>query len=178
MYANLLWLDHAATPDRTFTMVQNSDGTVTLTPAGTVIQQGTNMSAANFNNMEMGISDADLAVRILAMLVRSVDSRTGVSEDDIKEIAANILAEITPEEQTVTLTNSADYPFNNSQTSLSLVTTRATKNYTVEAEVSSTDGNVGEIEVTDKTLNGFKVAYTGSARSVTINLKIRGGILA
>lgn len=53
MYSNLQWLDHAVTPDRTFTMKANADGTVTLTPAGTVIQQGTNMSAANFNNIEM-----------------------------------------------------------------------------------------------------------------------------
>jgi len=178
MYSNLTWLDHAVTPDRTFTITDNGDGTVTLTPYGTVIQQGTNMSAANFNNMEMGITDVDLAVHILALLCRDLDSRESVSEDDIEEIKANILAEITPEEKTITLTNSAAYPFNNSAVSVSLSTNRATKNYTVEAEVADADGNVGEIEITDKTLNGFKVAFTGSAATATINLKIRGGILA
>ena len=55
---------------------------------------------------------------------------------------------------------------------------RKTKNYTVEAEVTTSDGNVGEIVISDKTLNGFKIAFTGSAKNVTATIKIRGGILA
>jgi hypothetical protein len=178
MYKNLPWLDHAVTPERTYKMVQNNDGTVTLTPAGTVVQQGTNMSAANFNNIEMGMTDHDLAIQILAMLLRSIGDRTTDSEDDIEKLTANILAEVTPEEATVTLTNSLRYPLNGSAKSVSLTKNRATKNYTVEAEVTSTDGNVGEIEVTDKALNGFKIAFTGSAKNVTLKIKIRGGIIA
>lgn len=37
-------------------------------------------------------------------------------------------------------------------------------------------GAVGDIEFTDKLLNGFKVAYTGSAKSVTMDLYVRGGM--
>ena len=85
MYSNLQWLDHAVTPDRTFKMQTNSDGTVTLTPAGKVIQQGTNMSAANFNNMEMGLTDHDLAVKIFIMALRQIESRTTDSEADSAE---------------------------------------------------------------------------------------------
>ena len=92
MYSNLQWLDHAVTPDRTFKMQTNSDGTVTLTPAGKVIQQGTNMSAANFNNMEMGLTDHDLAVKIFIMALRQIESRTTDSEADIDELEADILA--------------------------------------------------------------------------------------
>lgn len=178
MYANLTWLDHAVTPDRTFTMVTNSDGTVTLTPVGKVIQQGTNMSAANFNNIEMGITDCDLAIQILITLARSLTDRETVSEKDIADLNANLLAEITAEEKTVKLTNTAKYPFNGSVSSVSMTKARKTKNYTVEAEVTASDGNVGEIVISDKTLNGFKIAFTGSAKNVTVTIKIRGGILA
>lgn len=200
MYANLTWLDHVVTPDRTFTMEQNADGTVTLIPAGTVIQQGTNMSAANFNNIEMGITDHDLAMQILITLARSLADRETVSEKDIADLNENfariladwetvseidiadlnenLLAEIKAEEKTVTLTNSDKYPFNGSIASVSMAKARNTKNYTVEAEVTTSDGNVGEIVISDKTLNGFKIAFTGSAKNVTATIKIRGGILA
>lgn len=174
MYANLLWLDHAVTPDRTFKMKQNGDGTVTLTPAGEVIQQGTNMSAANFNNIEMGITDHDLAMHILTILVRSLGDRETVSENDIADLNTNLQVE----EKTVNLTNTAKYPFNSSTASVSMAKARKTKNYFVEAEVTAADGNVGELVVTDKTLNGFKIAFTGSAKNVTVKIKIRGGILA
>lgn len=178
MYSNLPWLDHAVTPERTYKMVQNDDGTVTLTPAGKVVQQGTNMSAANFNNIEMGMTDHDLAIQILTILLRSIGERTTGSEEDVKKLAANVLEEVTPEEATVTMTNGLRYPLNGSAKSVSLTKNRLTKNYTVEAEVTSSDGNVGEIEVTDKALNGFKIAFTGSAKNVTVKLKIRGGIIA
>ena len=38
-------------------------------------------------------------------------------------------------------------------------------------------GNVGEVEISDKQLNGFKVAFTGSAKSVTLKLFIKGGTI-
>ena len=72
----------------------------------------------------------------------------------------------------------ARYPFNGSSKSVSLKANRKTKNYTVEYEVSSSDGNVGEIVVGSKALNGFSMAFTGSAKTVTVKLKIRGGIIA
>ena len=42
--------------------------------------------------------------------------------------------------------------------------------------MSVSGGAVGDIEFTDKLLNGFKVAYTGSAKSVTMDLYVRGGM--
>lgn len=178
MYANLTWLDHAVTPDRTFTMVTNSDGTVTLTPAGTVVQQGTNMSAANFNNMELGLTDHDLAVEILLMLVRNLADRADLNDEDVAAIAADLISEVTTEEISVTLTNTGAYPYNNSAKSVSFGTARKTTNWTCEATVSTNDGNVGEIEITSKKANGLTVAFTGSAASVTVTLKIKGGIIA
>ena len=77
----------------------------------------------------------------------------------------------------VTLTNSQVYPFNNSVKTIQLKTPRNYKTYLITAEVTSVSGGaVGDIEFTDKLLNGFKVAYTGSAKSVTMDLYVRGGM--
>lgn len=177
MYSNLQWLDHAVTPDRTFTLKENADGTVTLTPAGTIIQQGTNMSAANFNNIEMGITDHDLAMEILVLLARNLADRATKSESDIANTDTLLLAEVTPEIKTLTLSNTAKYPFNSSIANVSMSQSRNSLNYTVEAVATASDGNVGEIVISDKQKNGFKIAFTGSATSVTVSIKIRGGIL-
>ena len=81
------------------------------------------------------------------------------------------------EKVTVTLTNSQTYPFNNSVKTIQLKTPRNYKTYLITAEVISVSGGaVGDIEFTDKLLNGFKVAYTGSAKSVTMDLYVRGGM--
>lgn len=176
MYNILIWKDHAINPNNTYAVKENADGTITLTPAGEILQQGTNMSATNFNNMEFGILDADLASRILLMAVRDATDRLTVTEADISKAVAEYHAEHTPEEKTVTLTNSASYPFNNSETTVA-ISTRKTGNYTVETEVTDSDGNAGEIVVSAKQYNGFKIAFTGSAKSVTIKIKIRGGII-
>ena len=86
------------------------------------------------------------------------------------------MTEHSPEEKSVTLNNTAAYPFNNSETTVA-ISTRKTGNYTVETEVTDSDGNVGEIVVSAKQYNGFKIAFTGSAKSVTLKIKIRGGII-
>lgn len=47
--------------------------------------------------------------------------------------------------------------------------------YTVDADIQAHTGNVGEIQIYDKQLNGFKVKYDGSAESATLILRIKGG---
>ena len=44
-------------------------------------------------------------------------------------------------------------------------------------EVVSADGLVGDIEVYDKALNGFKIRYTGSAKNVKLRYYVQGGML-
>lgn len=177
MYSILIWKDHSINPNNTYKITENADGTITLAPAGTVIQQGTNMSATNFNNMEFGIADSDLATRILTIAVRDADDRLTVNAADISAAVAEYKKEFAVEEKTVTLTNSAAYPFNNSVKSVSMTATRKNKNYFIEYEVTAKSGNVGEVEISDKQLNGFKVAFTGSATSVTLKLFIKGGTI-
>ena len=123
-----------------------------------VIQDGTPQSAGNFNNMEHGISDAHLAAALLII-------QSGLTAD-----------QVATEEKTVTLSNSQSYPFNNSTQTIALSTVRNFTDYTVEAEVLDHSGNVGEVRIFDRMLNGFKVAYDGSAKSATIKLRIKGGM--
>ena len=123
-----------------------------------VIQEGTPQSAGNFNNMEGGISDAHLAAALLII-------QSGLTAD-----------QVATEEKTVTLSNSQSYPFNNSTQTIALSSVRNFTDYTVEAEITAHDGNVGDVRIFDRMLNGFKVAYDGSAKSATIKLRIKGGM--
>lgn len=123
-----------------------------------VIQEGTPQSAGNFNNMEGGISDAHLAAALLII-------QSGLTAD-----------QVATEEKTVTLSNSQSYPFNNSTQTIALSRVRNFTDYTVEAEITDHDGNVGDVMIFDRMLNGFKVAYDGSAKSATIKLRIKGGM--
>ena len=123
-----------------------------------VIQEGTPQSAGNFNNMEHGISDAHLAAALLII-------QGGLTA-----------AQVEVEEKTVTLSNSQSYPFNNSTQTIALSRVRNFTDYTVEAEITDHDGNVGDVKIFDRMLNGFKVAYDGSAKKATIKLRIKGGM--
>lgn len=161
-YNILLWKDHAVTPDKTYKVVENSDGTITLTPAGKIIQQGTNMSASNFNNLETGVFAANIASAEAMQLLRLLKDKSEALEGVILE---------------ATLKNSKKYPFNDSVKTLALgsANLRNNKNYTVIVEAEAADGFVGDIVISDKMLNGFKVAFTGSASSVSVKCYVQGG---
>ena len=154
MYNVLLWKDHAVTPDKTYKVTENADGTITLTPAGKIIQQGTNMSAVNFNNMEQGILAANITGIEALRLIGFLQTKTEALEGQVLE---------------ETLTNSKKYPFNDSSNP------RNNKDYTITVEAEAADGFVGDIVITDKMLNGFKIAYTGSASSVNVKCYVQGG---
>jgi hypothetical protein len=81
----------------------------------------------------------------------------------------------------VTLTNTEAEPlwFNNSSIAVALPTGQNRNNldYTVQWEtVSVSGGDLGEVQVSAKQLNGFTIAYTGTATSVTLKLYIQGGL--
>lgn len=82
------------------------------------------------------------------------------------------------ESQIITLTNTVEYPFNDSQKTVSITNTRFTTDYEVDTEIMSPANGeqVGRIVVTDKLTNGFKIAYTGSAPEVQIKCAIKGGM--
>jgi len=125
---------------------------------GEQIQEGTDQSAGHFNNAEHGISDVNLAAALIL-------------------ISSSLTAEqVATEERTITLTNSQSYPFNDSTKTIALATARNFTDCTVEAEVLDHSGNVGDVRIFDRMLNGFKIAYDGSAKSATIKLRIKGGM--
>lgn len=126
--------------------------------SGELIQEGTDQSAGHFNNMEHGISDAHLAAALLVI-------QSSLTAD-----------QVATEEKTVTLANTQRYPFNNSTRTIALSTVRNFADYTVEAEITDHEGNVGEVRIFDRMLNGFKVAYDGSAKTATVKLRIKGGM--
>ena len=76
---------------------------------------------------------------------------------------------------TVTLTNSQEFPFNNSLKTVALVTAQANSDYLVDVEVDEANGNVGEVIVSSRMTNGFAIEFTGSATSVSVNYFVIGG---
>ena len=127
---------------------------------GELTQEGTDQRAGHFNNLEHGVSDAHLAALIL-----SVGMLPAIRANEVEVIE-------------VTLKNtSKSIPFNNSTQSIALANKRDSANYDVEIQVVEATGTgiVGVFDITDKMLNGFKLAYSGSASSVTVKLTIKGG---
>lgn len=194
MYNRSYWLDHVTDQ------------------SGAVIQQGTLQDQAHFNNMEVGIADANIAAAILAegylrlsrvygdidkkiadefaretANITDVDIATHVLTEGYLQLRriqehndAEIFAEILGETHTVTLNNTKAYPFNSTvsvPTTVALKTNRRNLYYSVEANVIKVAGGLpGDIHITGKALNGFKVSFDGSAKSVTLELKIKGGM--
>ena len=130
--------------------------------SGELIQEGTPMSRTQFYNMETGILGNNVLGAFLVSQVMQQQRSLADLEGEIKE---------------VTLTNSLEYPFNNSAKTVALEHERDTLKYQVGVEVISSDGLVGDVEVYDKALNGFKLRYTGSAKTVKLRYYVQGGML-
>lgn len=169
MYRQTEWQDRVTEYEDRYRETENPDGTFTHTPVeGEIIQIGTPQNQTNFNNMENGIQDATLAAQILGWGNLHQQRRNDVVE-----------ADALGEYHEVTLTNTQGFPFNSSvdsPTTVALTTTRHSLFYTVDTEVKEHIGLVGDIIISGKALNGFKIAYTGSGSSVTLAVRIKGGM--
>ncbi len=157
-----IWKDHVTQFSNRYKENNNADGTITHEAVeGEVIQEGTPQNAKNFNDMEQRILAAG-EVAGLAML------KVGAVESKVEGLAGEIIE--------TTLTNSKEYPFNNSKKTLALKTPRGNLDYTVFVESSTEDaGGIGEIKITDKQLNGFKIEFTGAAKEVSVKCTVQGG---
>lgn len=111
---------------------------------------------------------------------------TGQAMDDIDQALFEQDAKLTQmdgqmqklrvvETGSTTMTNSLEFPFNNSRKTVALVTAQANSDYLVDVEVDEANGNVGEVIVSSRMTNGFAIEYTGSATSVTVNYFVIGG---
>ena len=157
------WLDEVDEYPYRYQETDYGGGVKDIVPKpGTVIQHGTPQSATNFNHMELngiqGILLGLLTAQQSHQLAQKVEGLEG-------------------EQIVVTMTNSSSYPFNNSKKSVQLSKNRNTKDYSIAVEIlEKTGGGVGDIVISDKLLNGFKIEFTGAATSVKVNCIIRGGI--
>lgn len=162
MYQETIWQDHVTEFEDRYEETINPDGTVTHIPVeGEIIQQGTPQNAKNFNHMEDGILGGnEKAAYILLTLLHH------------GQTLENLIGEV----GTVTLTNTEEYPFNNSTETVALKQPRGNLDYRVIVEAEAEDtGAVGEIRITDKQVNGFKIAHTGSAKRVNVKYVVEGG---
>lgn len=157
------WKDHVVEFPGRFEEKDMGNGLVQLTPSpGKVKDQGTPQNGTNFNIMDLAALEA--------MLMASENTRNLIHVGDVVD---GMVGEVVEAE----LNNSQVYPHNNSVKTLRLVTPRNTKDYTVTVEpVAVKGGAVGEFEISDKLLNGFKIKYTGSAKSVSVRCYVRGRI--
>lgn len=157
------WSDHTVEYPGRFELQELGNGLVLLVPSpGKVKKQGTPQNATNFNVMDFAALEA--------MLMAAENTR------NIRQIV-NTVDGLVGEKIQLTLTSSQRYPHNNSKKTVQLPESRNTTDYIVECEaVSYTGGAVGEFVITDKLLNGFKVAFTGSAKSVVVNCYVKGGV--
>ena len=161
MYDWSIWLDHVTSPSNVFRIEDQGGGLYKITLAGTVMQQGTPQDQTHFNNIECGIVDAHTAVDLLLNFTRQL----GWTKDDILTWLGKVN---TVYVGTKELTNAQEFPFHDAAQSVSIGATLDNTYYEVQTKVTAFTGNVGEIEVSDKLTNGFKLSCTGSASSVTV----------
>lgn len=157
-----IWKDHVTQFSNRYKEVNNADGTITHEAVeGEVIQEGTPQNAENFNDLEQRVFTSGEVAGLALLKVKMAESR-------IKGLQGEIIE--------TTLTNTKEYPFNNSKKTVALKTPRGNLDYTVNVEADADGaGGVGDIKITDKQLNGFKIEYTGAAKSVSVKCTVQGG---
>lgn len=160
------WKDQIDEFDGCFIEEAQGDGSIKHTPVrGTVQQEGTSQDQENFGAMMNGIIDAHTAVDLLVNALRQVEWRT-----------SDLEAQTAPEINSVTLNNTLTFPFNDSRASVALAKARDNTSYVVEIlNVAVTGGCAGDIEITDRLVNGFKMEFTGSASKVVVTYAVIGG---
>lgn len=127
---------------------------------GEVIQEGTPMDQAHFNNAEQGISANGLALA----LIHFKQTQDAFNNED--ELHAVTLQQ-----------NNAPWPFNNKETTIALDNLRENTNYSVEVGVIHySGGRLGNIRVLDRARNGFKLIHDGSATEVQVSVRVSGGM--
>ena len=123
------------------------------------IQEGTPQNAENFNNIEQGVFISNALNAVMAQFNRLLLDR--INENEVVTITDTITGANTDKSIVI--------PSNK-------LRNRTTYNVT-PVIVSTTGGTAGDIIVSAKQANGFKVKYTGTATSITVALYVQGGML-
>lgn len=120
---------------------------------------------------------AEDGISAMNQYIRAKIGHTNITLAEVEKTLHDHKVEFTPEVIDVNLTSTSAYPFNNSKQTIALTTVRKSKNYEIDIEIVSGGTNIGDIVVSDKLLNGFKVEYTGSASAVQLRIIVKGGMI-
>lgn len=89
-YKKTPWVDHVVQRPKTYTVNDNSDGSKTLVDApGEVIQQGTPMSATNFNNLEEGMLHFSVAFDWMFSIMQAQAREITTLKEQVAALAAS-----------------------------------------------------------------------------------------
>ena len=163
MYQITVWVDESDQYENRYDESTNEDGTITHVPVrGEVYVEGTPQDAAHFNNLENGVFDAHVAVYQIINALRQlgwhVEEVTEPRITALEERAAELEEHQAAITGSVTLTNTGVFPFNDSVKTVALSHSLENTNYDVVIKSITAVGNPGEIEITDRQTNGFKMA--------------------
>lgn len=163
MYDLILWKNRRTELSNVYSIAENQDGTVTLTPVvGEVIEAGTSFSQNNMNHMDNGINEAMIIANMAAVKLLQHQREL---ENTYFEIGT---AEVSSKES---------YPFNKESVTVAMKKARHTLDYIVIAFCDDLlQGRA--IRIKDKQLNGFKIEVEDCPKEpVTIKYFILGGML-
>lgn len=144
---------------------------------GEILFSITPATMADYMPADNGVSVSSILVELLITTGNATNVNLQIEPSAFVTIAT-LEYVLIPETGTITLNNTQSFPFNNSIQSVGLIQTRLSLNYEVFFDVLSTNGCVGNVIISDKLLNGFKIAFDGSATSVTIQYRVSGGMVA
>lgn len=162
MYIPVFFQDRIVEFPRRVSAVNLGNGLFEWKPEpGEITQRGTQQSATNFGNVDFGVMENALIVGLVTMNLRLV-------QDSVDDLKGQYL--------TVSLTNTMKYPATNAEKTVTLPKMVNRSDYKVDYEIISSDGPVEFVEVYDRSLNAFKICYSGSAKNVTLKLHVIGGL--
>lgn len=162
MYIPVCWQDRIVQYPRRFSHEALGNGLYNVVPApGEIEQHGTQQSSTNFGNMDFGVLENALMASFMAMNLR-------LTQESVDDMRGQVIA--------VELKNTLKFPATNAEKTITLPQMVNNTDYSVEAEIVSSDGPVERVEAYGKALNAFKVCYSGSARNVALKLHVTGGL--
>lgn len=163
MYDLILWKNRRTEKSNTYSVKENEDGTITLTPVvGEVIEAGTSFNQQNMNHMDNGINEAMIIANMGIIQLRQHQKEL---ENTYFEIGT---AKVSSEES---------YPFNKESVTVAMEKARNTLDYIVIAFCDDLQQGRA-IRIKDKQLNGFKIEVEDCPKTpVTIKYFILGGMM-
>lgn len=163
MYDLIFWKNRRTEISNTYSINENEDGTITLTPVvGEVIEAGTSFNQTNMNNMDFGINEAMIIANMAI-----IQSRQHQRE----------LENTYFETGSIKVQSNEVYPFNTESVTVAMKDARNTLDYVVMAFCDDLQQGRA-IRIKDKQLNGFKVEVEDCPKKpVTIKYFIIGGKL-